>query len=92
MELEHDENYQMVDLGHTATTQPAVQLRRARPEVSLKPAFYHEDGQPADSGRNVRVRLITDHLADVSESALRYKDGLREDHITTDQETIALRR
>ena len=78
----------MVELGHTATTQPAVQLRRARPEVSLKAAFYQQDGQPADSGRSVRVRLNTGHIADVSESALRYKDGLREDQITTDQETL----
>ena len=34
------------------------------------------------------MRLSTGHLADVSESALRYKDGLREDQITTDQETL----
>ena len=43
MEVEQDENYQRVDLGHTATTQPAVQLRRARPAAPLSPAFYEED-------------------------------------------------
>ena len=75
--------------GHQASTKsPAVQLRGARPAVSLKPAIYDREGLPADSGRNVRVKLTTGHIADVTESSLRYRDGLREKEITTDKKMI----
>ena len=75
--------------GHQASTKsPAVQLRGARHAVPLKPAIFNQEGLPADSGRNVRVKLTTGHIADVAESSLRYRDGLREKEITTDNKMI----